>query len=88
MANVNEFYDAQTECSILLETLRTTANYANDLIGFISVKRVDDEDNILELQSYSKESLDNLQKIARQMSSYADRFNAKLNKLKSITDEF
>lgn len=88
MAKVTEFYDVKAECSILLETLRSTADYANDLIGFISVKRVDDEDNILELQSYSKESLDNLQRIARQMSSYADRFNAKLSKLKSITDEF
>lgn len=82
----SEFFDAQNECVILLESLQLTAEYASKLLGFVAVRREDDKDNIISLQPCSHEHFENLQKFAKQLSSYSDRFNNKLNMFKNVVD--
>lgn len=81
-----EFFDAQNECIVLLESLQIIAEYAGKLLGFVAVRREDDENNIISLQPCSHEHFENLQKVAKQLSSYSDRFNNKLNTFKKVVD--
>lgn len=81
-----DFYDAQSECIILLSSIRMVAEYADRLIGFVSVSHEDEDGNVLKLAPCAEEHFATLQKTAKQLSSYSDRFNNKLLGLKKVID--
>jgi len=85
-AKASEFFDAQNECVVLLESIQILSDYASKLLEFVAVRREDDDDNIISLQPCSREHFENLQKVAKQLSSYSDRFNNKLNIFKNVVD--
>jgi len=86
MVKFNEFCSVHSECCVLLDSLESTTNYASKLLGFIGVTDEDEDDNVTKLQHLSVEHLENLQRIAKQLSSYADRFANKLHSLKEVVD--
>lgn len=88
MVKASEFCNAQNECFILLDSLETTTDYADKLLKFVGFADVDNDDNILKMTPLAEEHFNNLVKVAKQLSSYADRFNNKLPQLKKILNRF
>jgi hypothetical protein len=87
MLKASEFCNAQNECVTLLESLDMTTEYASKLIGFISWANVTDDDEITQMQPMAEEHFNNLVKVAKQLSSYAYRFNNKLKECKEVIDQ-
>ena len=89
MATVDQFCSLQNEVSTLLDSLQTTSEYASKLLRFVFYS--DDFDNdtgeIKSLTPCAVEHFENLQKVAKQTSSFADRFCASLNKFKALITE-
>lgn len=89
MVTVDQFCSLRTEVNILLNSLQTTSEYASKLLSYISYN--DDFDNdtseIKSLMPCTVEHFENLQKVAKQTSSFADRFCSSLNKLKALITE-
>jgi hypothetical protein len=85
MVTTNDFCDVQSECVILLESLQSCSEYADRLLGFVCTDKIDDSTGeILSLQPLAEEHFENLLKTAKQISSFADRFNNKLNQLNKL----
>lgn len=87
MITLDKFCDIQNDCNVLIDALDVTVNYAGKLLGFTGIYKQDDYGNPTELQPYAAEHFDNLQKAAKQISSYADRLNNKLNAFKNAIDQ-
>lgn len=86
MLKASEFCNVQNECVTLLESLDIIADYASKLIGFISWAHVDDNDEITQMQPMAEEHFNNLVKVAKQLSSYADRFSNKLKDFREVIE--
>lgn len=86
MLKASEFCNVQNECVTLLESLDMTTEYASKLIGFISWANVTDDDEITQMQPMAEEHFNNLVKVAKQLSSYADRFSNKLKDFKEVIE--
>lgn len=82
----SKFCNVQNECVTLLESLEVATNYANKLIGFVAWSDVDDDDNITQMQPMAEEHFDNLVKLSKQLSSYADRFGNKLKEFRDVLE--
>ena len=87
MLKASEFCDAQNECIILLDSLQLMTDHISKLFGFINIQSEDDDGTINSLMPYSDEHFENLQKAAKQLSSYSDRFINKLNAFKLVLDK-
>lgn len=86
MVKFSEFVDVMNECVVLLESLQMMSDHASKLIGFVGIDKEDENDMILSLQPCTVEHFENLQKTAKQISSYADRFGNKLQAFKKVID--
>ena len=84
MVTIEEYCDAQNECSVLLESLEMAVDYAGKLIGFTGIHKEDDNGNVIELQPCASEHFESLVKTAKQISSYSDRLINKLALFKTV----
>ena len=88
MVTVDQFCRIQTEVDVLLTSLQATSEYASKLLGFVAYNDFsNDTGEIKSLMPCAIEHFENLQKVAKQTSSLADRFCTSLNKLKSTISE-
>ncbi len=86
MVTIEDYCDAQNECSVLLDSLDVTVNYASKLLGFTGIHKEDDNGNVTELQPCACEHFESLLKTAKQISSYSDRLTNKLLQFKKVID--
>ena len=83
-----EFYEELSTCSSILDTISVEAEYADKMMSHLSVLREDDNGNIVSMSAYTDDHLASLQRTAKQLSSYADRFSSKLSLLVKNINSF
>lgn len=85
-----EFYNLNVDLAPYLEHLDYNVDQASRLLGlmFALYNHTDSEENIT-LSDFNKDALNQLVTTARRISSYADKFQSKVNEVsKKLASEF
>lgn len=86
-----EFYDYAKELTPYLEHIDYAVNSSSRLLGllFSVYNNIDDEGNIKSFSIFNKDALSQLVSTAKRLSSYADKFQNKVDDVsKTLQKEF